>query len=55
MSDPLLHQAANLPTAPGVYLFKDGRDRVLYVGKAANLRARVRQYIAGQDGRAMVP
>ena len=55
MSDPLLHQAANLPTAPGVYLFKDGRDRVLYVGKAANLRSRVRQYIAGQDGRAMVP
>lgn len=55
MSDPLLHQAANLPTAPGVYLFKDGRQRVLYVGKAVNLRSRVRQYLAGHDSRTMVP
>ncbi len=33
-----------LPARPGVYLFKDGAGRVLYVGKAASLRARVRQY-----------
>ena len=33
-----------LPRRPGVYLFKDAGGRVLYVGKAASLRARVRQY-----------
>ncbi len=33
-----------LPDSPGVYLMKDGAGRVLYVGKAKSLRARVRQY-----------
>ena len=33
-----------LPDQPGVYIMKDGAGRVLYVGKAASLRARVRQY-----------
>ena len=36
--------AALLPTGPGVYRFRDGRGRVLYVGRAANLRTRVRSY-----------
>jgi excinuclease ABC subunit C len=35
---------SELPDAPGVYLYKDGRGRVLYVGKAASLRSRVRSY-----------
>jgi excinuclease ABC subunit C len=35
---------AKLPTSPGVYLFKDGRHEVIYVGKAKNLRTRVRSY-----------
>jgi len=35
---------ANLPDRPGVYLMKDARGRVLYVGKAQSLRNRVRQY-----------
>ena len=35
---------AKLPTKPGVYLLKDDRGRVLYVGKAQSLRSRVRQY-----------
>ena len=35
---------ASLPDSPGVYLWKDGTGRVLYVGKARRLRSRVRQY-----------
>jgi excinuclease ABC subunit C len=44
-----------IPTEPGVYLFKDGRGAVIYVGKAKVLRARVRQYFrAGGDERFFV-
>ena len=39
-----------LPAGPGVYLFRDERDDVLYVGKAKSLRSRVRQYF--QAGRS---
>jgi excinuclease ABC subunit C len=35
-----------LPDGPGVYLWKDATGRVLYVGKAKNLRARLRSYLA---------
>ncbi|PJD95381.1 MAG: excinuclease ABC subunit C [Parachlamydia sp.] len=44
------------PTHPGVYLMKNGQGVVLYVGKAKNLRLRLRQYFApGGDGREMIP
>jgi DNA polymerase-3 subunit epsilon len=42
---------ARLPRTPGVYLFKDRGGRVLYVGKATNVRARVRSYFSGDDRR----
>ncbi|MBX6342076.1 MAG: UvrB/UvrC motif-containing protein, partial [Thermomicrobiaceae bacterium] len=35
---------ATIPRAPGVYLMRDAHDRVIYVGKAKNLRARVSSY-----------
>ncbi|MEX1218232.1 MAG: DEDD exonuclease domain-containing protein [Acidimicrobiales bacterium] len=41
----------DLPRSPGVYLFKNSRGDVLYVGKATNLRARVRSYFSGDDRR----
>src|SRR5262245_55408870 len=34
----------NLPTKPGVYLHKNAQSKVIYVGKAVNLRSRVRSY-----------
>lgn len=44
------------PTQPGVYLMKGDDGHVLYIGKANNLRQRVRQYfLPGGDGRFMVP
>lgn len=55
MLPSLEDQAEGLPMEPGVYLWKDAEGVVLYVGKAINLRQRVKQYLAGQDGRYMVP
>ena len=46
--------ARDVPTGPGVYLFRDRGDRVLYVGKATDLRARVRSYFAGSQLRKRV-
>jgi excinuclease ABC subunit C len=39
----------NLPTAPGVYLHKNADGKIIYVGKAKNLKNRVRSYF--QSGR----
>jgi DNA polymerase-3 subunit epsilon len=49
-----LRLTMSLPRTPGVYLFRDRGGRVLYVGKATNLRARVRSYF-GSDDRRKVP
>lgn len=45
---------AALPAEPGVYVFTDAASRVVYVGKAASLRSRVRSYFSGaSDGRPL--
>lgn len=43
-----------LPASPGVYLLKDQDRKVIYVGKACSLRARVRSYFRGGDERSQV-
>jgi excinuclease ABC subunit C len=48
--DPL-DDLGRFPTASGVYLMKDGEETILYVGKAKNLRARLRNYQGDGDGR----
>jgi DNA polymerase-3 subunit epsilon len=43
--------ADDLPSEPGVYLFKDGDGRVLYVGTSINIRTRVRSYFTASEQR----
>jgi excinuclease ABC subunit C len=43
--DTLRRKVDTLPDGPGVYLWKDGTGRVIYVGKAKRLRSRVRSYL----------
>ena len=45
--------ADGLPRRPGVYLFRDRDDNVIYIGKAKNLRTRVRSYFYGDDRRSV--
>ena len=43
---------SRLPASPGVYIFRDAEDDVIYVGKAKNIRARVANYFTRSgDGR----
>jgi excinuclease ABC subunit C len=53
MKKTLPQKLDSLTTQPGVYLFKDGNNKVLYVGKAKNLRKRVRSYF--QESRYLGP
>lgn len=47
---------SSYPTSSGVYLMQDGTGLILYIGKAKNLRARIRSYfVPGGDGRAQIP
>lgn len=50
-----LSMTSQLPRSPGVYLFCGHRDEVLYVGKATNLRQRVRSYFGREDRRRIGP
>ncbi|MBI4285576.1 MAG: excinuclease ABC subunit UvrC [Chloroflexi bacterium] len=48
-SELVAAQVKRLPTGPGVYLMKDSKGEILYVGKATNLRSRVRSYFAAGE------
>ena len=53
--DFLDRKIKNAPTRTGVYLMKDREGKIIYVGKAKNLRGRVRSYFRGTDTRPMIP
>lgn len=47
---------ATFPRGPGVYIMKDAKNRVLYIGKANNLQQRIRQYFTpGHETRPQIP
>ena len=51
----LKQDSLEMPRKPGVYLFRRSDDRVMYVGKATDLRSRVRSYFAANPDRDMIP
>lgn len=51
----LAEQVSHVPTDPGCYLWKDAAGEVIYVGKAKNLRARMKQYVTLTDDRQKIP
>jgi DNA polymerase-3 subunit epsilon len=46
------HLADGLPSGPGVYIFRDGQGRPLYVGTSRDVRTRVRQYFVASETRS---
>jgi excinuclease ABC subunit C len=55
MSENGFPDRSHLPTSPGVYIFKDAGDKVVYVGKAKNIRSRVASYFTRTgDGRPKI-
>ena len=51
----LAERVSRVPTDPGCYLWKDAHGEVVYVGKAKNLRSRMRQYVTLSDERQKIP
>ena len=52
---PVTLDKVDLPAKPGVYLFRNSQERVLYVGKATVLSQRIRSYFSSNPDRAMIP
>ncbi|OPY14691.1 MAG: UvrABC system protein C [Syntrophus sp. PtaB.Bin001] len=55
MNRELEDRISSAPRTPGVYLMKDTAGKVLYVGKAKDLKSRLRAYFGGTDSRVMIP
>ena len=49
INSPQDFKSKDIPTNPGVYLYRDEADQILYVGKAKNLRSRVKSYFSSTD------
>ncbi len=54
-TENLKNKLASAPRGPGVYLMKDAQGKIIYVGKANDLKNRVAQYFSGRDTRPMAP
>jgi len=52
--ESIAEKLANLPSRPGVYLMRDKAGKVIYVGKAKDVRARVRVYFNNSDERSQI-
>ncbi len=50
MKKNIAKQLKNLPNSPGVYIFKDAGKNIVYIGRAASLKNRVRSYFIGMPG-----
>ena len=46
LSDKKLNNLNSLPTEPGIYRFLNSQKQIIYIGKAKNLRKRVRSYFS---------
>lgn len=53
--DTLKDKVASFPRSPGIYLMKDTARKIIYVGKANDLKSRVTSYFTGKDTRPMAP
>ena len=51
MNKSLKDKISSAPQAPGVYLFKNDKNRIIYIGKAANLKSRLSSYLSREDNR----
>jgi len=51
MADPASYRPSNIPDEPGVYRFYNGKDKVIYVGKAKNLKNRLTTYFGSNLAR----
>jgi excinuclease ABC subunit C len=49
LPDPQEFKSSDIPTEPGVYLYRDEAGEIIYVGKAKNLRSRVKSYFLNKD------
>ncbi len=49
LADPSEFKSSDIPTDPGVYLYRDEQGEIIYVGKAKSLRSRVKSYFSSND------
>ena len=54
-NDFLKEKMASAPRSPGVYIMKDAQGKIIYVGKANDLKSRISSYFTGKDTRPMAP